>query len=275
MFIVRQSVKAPHDIPDGLRYIAEQALVTDDWSTLDYPEGLEKQSSIEVMRRAGHRILFVHWHGAPYVLKFFADFKDRRTGRRIEFLLKNTLTNFALRSFLGAEALQQAGVPSIQPVACMTTPSTLRRRGVFIYHHVQADQTLGEWFANNPEDSRREGVFMQLAELINDVRVARLIQPDLVKSNILVQDLGDRVTMTFIDTDDVRFLPSRLPDFLFRLLFVWSLRRMRVPATLRLDFFRVCLGDDFTEGWYRFCCFIQDNNFKPWKRLVRRLKKTR
>lgn len=214
--------------------------------------------------------MFVSWHEDALVLKFFADYGDSRTGRRLEFLLKNSLTNFALRSYRGACYLSDAGVPVIEPVAFMNIAPFWARRGVFLYRRVEADQTLGEWFIANPEDPRRTGVFMQVADIIDRMRRARVIQPDMVKSNILVSDDGEHVFMTLIDTDNVRQLPRWWPDWLFRTVFIWSLRRMRVPAGLRTDFFRACHGGRYARGWYGFWRFIQDNNFKPWKRLLRK-----
>lgn len=248
----------------------KQALTQSDWSKLAQPDGLQVHKRVDQMRRAGHRLLFVSWQGEPLVLKFFADYGDSRTGRRLEFILKNALTNYARRSYLGARYLLSAGVPAIEPLAYMNTSPFWVRRGVFVYREVAAEKTLGQWFADNPDDPRRTRVFMQVAEIIHRIQQARIIQPDLVKSNILVSDDGTRVHMTLIDTDDVRQLPPWWPNVLATLVFLWSLRRMRVPDSLRQAFFSVCLGGSATAGWYRFWTFIQDNNFKPWKRLLKK-----
>lgn len=248
----------------------QQALVKTDWHSLNPPEGLQVIKGVEQMRRAGHRLLFVRWQGEALVLKFYADYGDNRTGRRLEFLLKNALTNYAFRSYLGASYLVNAGVPAIQPVDYLNAGPWWARRGVFVYKEVEAEQTLGEWFTANPEDPRRTSVFMHVASIINRLRQARVIQPDMVKSNILTSDDGFRVHMTLIDTDDVRKLPLWWPNAAFMLVFLWSLRRMRVPEALRDAFFSACMGGQASPSQYRFWRFIQDNNFKPWKRLLKR-----
>lgn len=261
-----------HALPESFLQFIDQAMHRTDWSEIVPPEGMEITKRIERMRRSGHRMLFVSWLGKPLVLKFFADFGDPRTGRRLEFILKNFFTNFAVKSFRGALSLDAAGVRAIQPFACITASALGLRRGVFVYHEVLAEQTLGQWFAGNPEHPERDQIFFRLAEIINDVRRSGLIQPDLVKSNVLVSWQNDSMTMTLIDTDGVRQLPRWFPGFLGTCIFVWSLRRMRVPAHLRAEFFSRCMGGQQRVGLYRFFQFIQDNNFKPWKRLLRKKK---
>lgn len=255
-----------------LRAFVQHALSEADWLALSPPDGLQILKSVPKMRRAGHRMMFVRWQGEALVLKFYGDYGDPRIGRRMEFLLKNALTNYARRSYFGARYLIEAGIPSIEPVEYLNVGHWWARRGVFVYREVEAEQTLGQWLAANPEDSRRTPVFMAVGSIINSLRQARVIQPDLVKSNILAHDDGVELQMTLIDTDDVRQLPLWWPGFAFMGVFLWSLRRMRVPDGLRADFFRACMGGQASAGQYRFWRFIQDHNFKPWKRLLKKRK---
>ena len=182
MNIIRHDNAADPAGFDLLLGFAERALITRDWSRLTVPAGLQLGRKIEFMRRAGHCILFVRWAGQGYVLKFFADFGDKRTGRRLEFLLKNVFTNPARKSFLGARLMQRAGVPVIEPVACLTTSSPFSRRGVFIYREAEA---------------------------------------------------------------------------------------------FREEVFKACMGGSTNPYWMRYWQFIQNTDFKPWKRVSRRFRKRR
>ncbi|WP_404418501.1 lipopolysaccharide kinase InaA family protein [Marinospirillum sp.] len=236
-------------------------------------EGLEVSRRLAGMRRAGHRIYFVRLDGQALVVKFFADFGDSRFGRRLEFRLKNLVSNFAVKSYQGALLLHQVGIPAIEPLACITQPSLLNRKGVFVYREVDANSTLGEWFAAHKDDSRRESVFMAVADIIRRMYASGVYQPDLVKSNILFRNEAEGFRLFLIDTDDVRRLPVWLPKVVKKYIFAWSLRRMRVPDEYFEIFFSRCFDQDFSNNLAAWIRFVQNNKINPIKTLKRSMRK--
>lgn len=235
-------------------------------------EGLEISKRLAGMRRAGHRIYFVRLDGQALVIKLFADFGDSRFGRRLEFRLKNLVSNFAKKSYQGALLLHQAGVPVIEPRACIVKPSLLSRKGAFVYREMAADSTLGEWFAAHKDDARRESVFMAVADIIGRMYASGVYQPDLVKSNILFRDELEGFKLFLIDTDDVKRLPAWLPSAPKNYAFAWSLRRMRVPDEYFEAFFSRCFNDACSKTLLSWIRFIQNNKINPFKQLKRYLK---
>lgn len=230
---------------------------------------------LDRMARAGHEMLFFSFKGVRYVMKLFADTKGHSLGRRLEFYLLNLLRDPALKSYQGARLLQQAGIPVICPVACLTGWEGFKRKGVFIYLEQQADATLADWYHSGASDSLQRAVFIKLAELVKVMDLHHLRQTDFTKGNVLISfspETSD-VSLCLIDTDDVY---KRNIDWLPKSLQVrakfWFLRRLRPDEVMSRVFLQAYLGHDFSEEVLRQWLVIRESNFNPLKALRRKLR---
>ena len=229
------------------------------------------------MSRAGHQMLFVSFQGVNYVFKRFADTPADSFGRRLEFFLLNLFRDPALRSYQGALMLKEAGVPVIEPVACVTSRVGLGRVGVFVYLELPAIATLAEWHGENQTSPLVVDVFKQLAEIVRLMDRSKLRQTDFTMRNILVSqssDESDRLSLALIDTDDVyQQGVGWLSGSIQLKARLWFLRRLRPSEPMSRVFLKAYLDKEYTEEALEQWLSIRKSNSNLIKKLKRRLKR--
>lgn len=110
------------------------------------------------------------------------------------------LPSRARRSWEGAKALLEAGIPTPRPLAYLeSTWGPLRLRSFYVYEFLEGI-TLDQYLeAAGPPDTERV-LLEQLRAISDRFRAARLTHGDGKNQNFLVTDRG----LTVIDTDNVR-----------------------------------------------------------------------
>jgi len=226
------------------------------------------------MARAGHQMLFISYEGVDYVLKRFSDTPTHSFGRRLEFFLLNLFRNPAKRSYLGATMLFEAGIPSIEPVCCLTSRSGLKRSGVVVYIASPASSTLGEWYGQNPSHALLSVVFKKLAELVRVMDRHGLRQTDFTMRNVLITLLERDVSLVLIDTDDIyKRNIEWLPKPVRLRMKLWFLRRLRPSEEVSRVFLKAYLGDEYSEKALQQWLAIRASNSNPLKKIKKIIKK--
>lgn len=222
-------------------------------------------------RRAGHQLLYVRHAGQSYVFKVFADCGGHRLGRRLEFFLRNLLRDPALRSYNGARKLQQAGIPTLDPVACVSAGPRWHRRGIFIYRKVPAVANLHQWLGNGADYRTAVASMRQLGRQVRRMHQANLHSRDLTLGNVLINFSRDGHNTTpdlhLIDTDDIQHLRIGWLPFPLRMLTnIWFMRRMKPSLRLSYAFMSEYLKDHYRAAWLRLWLFYRNGGLNFWKR---------
>lgn len=234
---------------------------------------------LDKMLRAGHQMMFVSYQQTSYVFKRFSDTQTHSLGRRLEFFLLNLLRDPAVKSYKGAKLLEDAGVPAIKPVACVTSWQGFNRQGVFVYFEQKADSTLSEWYGENQGNPIQREVFIQLAKLVKKMDQFHLKQTDFTMRNVLISSEASNphlFSLHLIDTDEVfKMRLDWLPRKLRLRIKLWSLRRLRPDEAMSRLFLQTYLGPDYSESVFNRWISLKKSSSNPFKTLRKKMKNSR
>ncbi len=221
--------------------------------------------------------------GIDAVMKVSWDNPAYPRWRRLVIRVGDVFRDRSEAAFLGALALLRAGVPTIKPIACWTyEPSFASRESYLLYEKIDAVGSVrdlrmkSQGSAGKPVTPAVE----RLALLIRDLHRRGLWHHDLSLSNFLLSAADDGGAadqrhdgpIYVIDTDGVSERRMRWPIF-SRIREINALRRMNLAPAEIERFLRHYLGSSYKRSWLLFYRFCASHAFRPWRPLVRSLKR--
>lgn len=210
-----------------------------------------------------------------FVLKMSWANPDYRTARYLGLCLSQQITNVARKAFRGAQLLNEAGIPSVEPVAWWTERKCwYDRRHYFLMRHIEHDNDVRSILMSlPPDDPTRLPLVERVAETVGKLFENKLRHDDLAVGNFLAKYTPENGWMIWlIDTDSISCSRIRTP-FIKQFFDLCCLRRLNLRGTEREHFLRIVLGDTDTMFWRRVLEFwINGGNKRPIRAMIKTLR---
>ena len=186
--------------------------------------GISESFRINVAsQRKRHRLYVFSFAPAGFRVVMKVDTVDARYSRlrQLELRIAGLIRDGLKRSYLGSLALEQAGIPSIRPLAQWTyRRSLLSRDSYFLYEAIETDEGVKTYRDRIAQDLNPERyanftrLVEMMAQLTRRLHDAGLRHGDIVTGNFLIfgheRDahgelaIGDRTRLYLIDTDHIQ-----------------------------------------------------------------------